>query len=122
MSNSEKTSETKKRRTRKSYARIPEEQERHMINLAIRQAESMLEEGRAPTQVVVHYLKLATENTRLANERLRATIDFLKSKNEAVQDARKSNELYEEVIRAFKSYGGGTSIGPDQDFDEEDYY
>ena len=39
-----------------------------MIALAVDQAEKMLREGTAPTQVVLHYLKLATTREKLQQE------------------------------------------------------
>lgn len=100
--------------------RTPEAQEQRMINLSMKQAEKMLQEGRAPAQIVVHFLKLATEKTKLENEKLRADTEMSKSKSEVMQSQKHSEELYDKAIKAFKSYGGGGF--EDISDEEEDYY
>ena len=105
-----------KRRTI-SPAKTPEDQEQLMINLAMKQAEQMFKEGRAPAPVVVHFLRLATEKTKLENERLRS------DKVKVMESQRHSDELYEKALAAFKSYGGGTfGKAPDPYEDGGDYY
>ena len=99
--------------------RTPEAQEQLMINLSMKQAEQMLREGRAPSQIVVHFLKLATEKAKIENEKLKADAEMARSKTELMRAQRHSEELYEQAIQAFKSYGGSGSFGEE---DEEDYY
>lgn len=107
---------TKKKRT---PARTPEAQEQRMINLAMKQAEQMLIEGRAPSQIVTHFLKLATEKAKLENEKLRAETRKAESQADSMDAQVHSEELYQEAIKAFRSYGGGSSYNRDE---EEDYY
>lgn len=94
---------TSKRRS--SPARTPEAQEQLMINLSMKQAEKMLEEGRAPSQIVVHFLKLATEKAKLENKRLEADIKVANSKTEIMQSQKRYEEMVEKALDAFKSYG-----------------
>lgn len=115
-----KKSEGKKTSRRRSApARTPEAQEQLMINLSMKQAEEMLREGRAPAQIVVHFLKLATEKAKYENEKLKAETEMTVSKSELLKSQQHSEELYAEAIRAFKSYGGGATA---EDYDDEDYY
>lgn len=93
-------------------ARTPEDQERRMINLSMKQAESMLEKGQASSMIVVHFLKLATEKAKLENERLKADIAVSNSKIEVMQSQKNSEELAKKAIEAFKSYSGKR---PDED-------
>lgn len=89
----------------------PEARENQMIALAIDLAEKQLQEGTASSQVITHYLKLAStrEKTKLENE-------LLKAKTETLQASKKSEALYEEALKAFASYSGsGVNNSNDQD-------
>lgn len=77
-----------------------------LIALAENQAEMQLRAGTAPAPVVVHYLKLATERDRIEKEILERQRDLITAKTEALEQERKSETRYEEVIRALKRYGG----------------
>lgn len=107
---------------KRSPAKTPEEQEQRMINLAMKQAEQMLVEGRAPSQIVTHFLKLATEKAKLENEKLRAETRKAESQADSMDAQVHSEEIYQEAIRAFKSYGGGGSYDRYETPDSDDYY
>lgn len=84
----------------------PEEQENRLISLAVKQAEKQLQRGEAPTQVVTHYLKLATVREQRERERLRLENELLKAKTEQINAMAKSEEIAEKALIAFKSYTG----------------
>lgn len=118
-----KKSAPKRSSTRKSPPpKTPEAQEQRMINLSMKQAEKMLEEGRAPAQIVVHFLKLATEKAKLENEKLKAETEMAHSKSEVMQAQKHYDEIVTRAVEAFKRYGGGSGTFDDSDNDEEDYY
>lgn len=96
-------------------ARTPEERENQLINLAVELAERQLREGSATSQVITHFLKLATMRERLENEKLRADLKLAEAKAKAIEAQENKGTLYEKAIEAFKSYSGFSS-------DEEDYY
>lgn len=108
-SSSEPTS-TRKRRP----ALTPESQEAQCIGLAVDLAAKQLAEGTASSQVITHYLKLATTKARLEQEILEKQRDLYVAKTEALQTAKQSEELYANAIRAMKGYAGH------EDFDDED--
>lgn len=108
-------------RRKSSPPRTPEAQEQLMINLSMKQAEEMLRSGRAPAQIVVHFLKLATEKTKYENLKLKADTELAKSKAEVLASQKHSDELYEKAIAAFKSYGGASQATYEDDGDG-DYY
>ena len=54
-----------------------EAREDQLIGLAVNQAEQMLRKGNAPTQIVVHYLKLATTKNQLEKEKLKKDYAFV---------------------------------------------
>lgn len=87
-------------------ARTPEELEKRCINLAISQAEKMLEEGTAPNSIVLHYLKLGTSESELKKEKLEHETKMLQAKTEALEAAVKYEQVAEEAMRAFKGYAG----------------
>lgn len=119
MSKEVKRSEEKKTSRHKTApVRTPEAQEQLMINLSMKQAEQMLRDGRAPAQIVVHFLKLATEKTKYENEKLKAETEMTISKSDLMKSQQHSEELYAKAIAAFKSYGGGIA----DDYEEEEYY
>ena len=84
----------------------PDARENQMISLAIDQAEKMLLEGKAPSQIVVHYLKLASSKERLEKEKLENENKVLRAKAEMIESTKRSEEFYAEALRAFKTYTG----------------
>lgn len=84
----------------------PEAREAQMIHLAERCAEKQLREGTASAQVIVHYLRLATERDKLERENLRLQEELIKAKTQAISDTKAQTELYEAAIAAMKSYKG----------------
>lgn len=91
---------------RRPPATTPEGRENQMIALAFDQAELLLREGRAPAQVLVHYLKLGTENTKLERERLRSQIALDYKKAENIETAERLEVVYEEAKAAMFRYQG----------------
>lgn len=95
-------------------AMSPKEREDQMIALAERCAQKQLEDGTAPAQIIVHYLKLATERERLERENLALQRDLIVAKTEAYKAGQDMKELYEKAINAMKSYNG---YGEEEDAD-----
>lgn len=85
----------------------PEGREDQMIGLAVDLAEKQLREGTASSQVITHFLKLATTRESLEREKLRHENELLKAKTEVLQSAKHVEELYEKAIAAMRSYSGG---------------
>lgn len=99
----------------------PEAQEQRLINLAIKESERRLIDGTASSQLIIHYLKLATQKEALEREKLKAETEMAKAKIEVMQSQKHSEELYENAMKAFKSYGGYVNI--EDDYSEDgDYY
>ena len=84
----------------------PDAREQQMINLAVRQAEMQLREGTAPAQIVTHYLKLATAREKKELEILEKQAQLITAKTEALESAKRIEELYAEAINAMKMYNG----------------
>lgn len=84
----------------------PEAREGQMISLAVDLAEKQLLEGTASSQVITHYLKLGSMREKLERERLEEENKLLRAKAEAIKSAKRSEELMQEAIAAFRNYSG----------------
>ena len=84
----------------------PREREDQMIALAERCAQKQLEDGTAPAQIIVHYLKLATERERLERETLELQKELIVAKTEAYKTGQEIKKLYEDAMKAMKVYNG----------------
>lgn len=92
--------------------RTPEEQQDHLISLAIGNAEKQLRDGTASSQIVTYFLKLASEKEKnnLELEKLREENKLLQAKTKAYESAENSEEMYKEAIEAMKRYTGNGGI------------
>ena len=104
MVSSRNSSDDGKRRRRP--ATTPEDREHQMINLALDQAELQLREGTAATPVVVLYLKLATQRSKLEEMALQADIELRRKKIEQIENEADMKQLTEDAIRAMREYQG----------------
>ena len=87
-------------------ALTPETKENQMISLAMDLAEKQLIEGTASSQVISHFLKLGSTKERLEKEKLLEENKLLKARTEALQSAKRVEELYADAIAAMKRYSG----------------
>lgn len=87
-------------------ALTPEARENQMINLAVDLAEQQLRDGTASSQVLTHYLKLATAKERIEREILEKQKELITAKTEALKSAKKVEELYGAAIEAMRKYSG----------------
>lgn len=95
----------------------PEARENQMISYATDLAERQLQEGTASSQVITHFLKLGTVKAQLEKEKLERENELLRAKTEALQSAKRMEELYDNAIRAFRRYSGED----EEEYDDEDY-
>ena len=97
-------------------ALTPDARENQLISLATDLAEQQLRDGTASSQVITHYLKLGTAKERLEREILEENKKLLTAKTEALQSAKRVEELYANAIAAMRKYSGH---GGDDDESEE---
>lgn len=93
-------------RKRRPPATTPEARENQLISLAVDLAERQLVEGTASSQVITHYLKLGSTKERIEKEILEKQKILIEAKTEALQSAKRVEELYANALNAMKSYGG----------------
>ncbi len=84
----------------------PEERENQLIALAVDAAEKQIREGKASSQIICHYLKLASSKERLEKELLEKQVELAAAKTEMIQSAKRTEELYLNALNAMKSYSG----------------
>ena len=95
-------------------ATTPEIRENQLISLAVDLAEKQLRNGTATSQVITHYLKLATTREQLEKAKLEKETTLLGARVEAIESAKRVEELYTKALIAMKTYSGDST--------EEDTY
>ena len=87
-------------------ALTPEARENQLISLAVDLVEKRLREGTASSQETTHFLKLATTKARLEKEILERQKDLITAKTENLKSQKRSEQLMQEALKAFRSYNG----------------
>lgn len=87
-------------------ARTPEERQAQLVNLAIDEAERQISKGIASSQIITHYLKLATVREEVEVERIRGDIELQKAKAEALAGQQRQEEMFKRAVAAFRGYQG----------------
>lgn len=85
-------------------ATTPEARENQLISLAVDLSEKQLLEGTASSQVITHYLKLGTTRERKELEILEQQKKLMEAKTEALQTAKRIEELYGNALKAMSRY------------------
>lgn len=109
------STEKKKTKRRRPPATTPEARENQLITLAVDLAEKQLADGTASSQVMTHYLKLGSTKERIEKEILEEQKMHLRAKTEAMQSAKRVEELYKNALDAMRAYGGH---GEEEDYDD----
>lgn len=94
-----------KRKTQRP-ATTPEGRENQLISRAVDLAEKQLIEGTASSQVITHFLKMASTREKLEQERLQRENLLLSAKVDQIASAKRVEELYETALKAMKTYAG----------------
>lgn len=92
----------------------PEAQENYMVTLAMNLAEKQLREGTASAQVISHFLKIGSTESRTQKEILELQKDLIVAKTENLHAQQNMDEMYKKAIDAMRSYT------PNLDADETD--
>ncbi|MBO7451261.1 MAG: hypothetical protein J6U54_12935 [Clostridiales bacterium] len=87
----------------------PEARENRLVSLAMDLAEERLLDGTASNQLIVHYLKLGTTKEQMEKEMMEKQMRNLDAKTEAIESAKRVEELYEKAINAMRLYSGQKS-------------
>lgn len=84
----------------------PESDENQLIALSVDAAKQLLLDGKAPTSIILHYLKLATSRERLERELLEKDMELKDAKIQALESQAKVEQLYADAMRAMQRYSG----------------
>lgn len=96
----------KNTRPKRPPATTPEARENQVVCAAYDLAEKQIREGTASSQVITHFLKLGSPTNRLEKEILVEKKKLMEAKTEALQSAKRVEELYGEAMKAFRTYNG----------------
>lgn len=91
----------------------PDARESQLVSLAVDLAEKQLREGTASSQVIAHYLKIASSRYRLENIKLERENELLRAKTESLETAKNVEKIYTEALAAMKSYSGYEVVDED---------
>ena len=91
----------------------PEARENQLVSLAVDLAETQLMDGTASSQVLTHYLKLGSTKERIEKEILEKKKDLMTAQTEALQSAKRVEELYANALEAMRNYSGRGSDDDD---------
>lgn len=83
-----------------------EGRENQLISLAVDLAERQLSNGTAASQVITHFLKLASTREKLEQARLQQENLLLSAKIDQIASGKRIEELYETALKAMKTYTG----------------
>ncbi len=91
-----------------------EGRESQLISHAYDLAERQLRDGSAPAQIVTHFLKAGSSRDKLEREKIQRENHLLSVKAEQMESEKRQEGLFEEAIKAMRTYSGHP--------DEDDYY
>lgn len=97
-------------------ALTPEARENQLISLAMDRAEQQLIDGTASSQVITHFLKLATTKAELEKEKLKKENKLLEAKTNAIEDSKEYKVLVEDAIKAIRGYQG---LGDPEEYEDD---
>lgn len=103
-------------------ALTPEARENQLIALAIDLVEQRLIDGTASAQETTHFLKLASQKTKIELERAKLENELIKAKTQSLKDQADMKTLYADAIAAMRRYSGHGSDIDDEESDDYDEY
>lgn len=83
-----------------------EGREGQLCALAVDLAEKQLRDGTASSQIITHYLKLASVEKQLEMEILREQKKLITAKTEDIESRKETKKMFEEAIKAMRTYSG----------------
>ena len=109
MANSGTTIKKKSSR-KKRPALSPEARENQLINEAYDLVEERFQDGTATAQETVHFLRLGSQKNQMEMEKLKKENELLTAKTDALQSAKRVEELYADALSAMKLYSGQKEV------------
>jgi len=94
-------------------ALTPDARESQMISLAMDLVEERLRNGTASSAETTHFLKLASSKERLEMEIMEEQKQLLSAKKESLDSSKRVEAMYDEAMKAMRSYSGNQSSQQD---------
>ena len=85
-------------------ATTPEGMENELINMAYQLVAKRLADGSASAAETVHFLKMGSAKERMEQRLAEKDLELKQAKTEALQSAKRIEELYSKAMGAFQSY------------------
>lgn len=101
-----KTNAVKESELKLRPALTPEAEEDQLIALAFNLVRERLANGTASSQETTHFLKLGSTKAKLEKELLEKEVELKAAKTESIKSSQRSDELYQEAMKAFGIYRG----------------
>lgn len=98
----------------------PEARQKQMISLATDCAEDLMRSGKAPSQIIVHYLKLGTKQAELELERTKKELALTEAKTKSIQSAEQAEQTYKNALEAFRGYSGQDTQKESDEYEWDD--
>lgn len=89
-------------------AQTPEAREQQLIGLAYDLVEQRLLEGTATSQETTHFLKMGSYRQKLELDKIKHENEMLEAKTESLRSEKRTEELYENALKAMRSYNSIT--------------
>ena len=83
-----------------------EGRQNQLVSHAIDLAEKQLLDGTATSQVICHFLKLATVQSQYELEKIKRENVLIEAKTDVIQASKTNSEVYEKAVAAMMSYRG----------------
>ena len=96
-------------------ATTPAGRESQLVSQAYDLAEQRMRQGTASAQEITYFLRLGSSREQLEQERLYNENLLLEAKREAMESAKRIEDMYEQALNAMRSYAGLDS----GEFDDE---
>lgn len=91
-------------------AQTLEARENELVSIAYDLVEQRLLAGTATSQETTHFLKIGSTKDRLEKELLETQIKLSAAKTEAIESAKRVEELYTNAINALRQYSGNGAV------------
>lgn len=82
-------------------------------------AEQQMRDGTASSQVITYFLKANSQQQKLEHELKMKELELMAAKTEQIKSTKRSEELMEEAIKAFRNYSGN---GTPDEYEDPDLY
>lgn len=96
----------KGRPKQKPLALTLKDREDELIDASVLEAEKRILAGTASDSLLIHFLRLGTTKNELEKKKLEAEVALAESKRDQIEQAKKTEELYAEAIKAMRVYTG----------------